>query len=96
MAADDPFDLDAIPPWRGLPGPPPARPAAWRRHVAGGSVAVALVVGMQEALEGDRRREPVVIEVDVRRPVPASPVTLFFDPVDPAATVAYLRRRHAV
>lgn len=56
-----------------------------------GGVLAAVMLGLQEALEPQRRDE-VVIEVDVDRPgLRDERVRLQLDPTSPARTVAYVR-----
>ena len=73
--------------WEDRPLPPtPQRLGAVRSS----ALAAAVLLGMQAALE-PARREQVVIEVDVDRPVrPVDGVVLHFDEGSPRRTVAVL------
>jgi hypothetical protein len=72
---------------------PPIAPgvAGWRRRSAAGAVAAAVLIGIQEALDPERRDEPVV-EVGVVPTDPGGDVELRFDEVSPRRTVAVVRR----
>jgi hypothetical protein len=73
--------------WDARPLPPRPRRLGTVRSSA---LAAAVLLGMQAALEPPRR-EQVVIEVDVDRPVgPAEGVLLHFDEGSPRRTVAVL------
>jgi hypothetical protein len=68
-----------------------ARPAPRRLAPARGSVLAAMMIGLQEVLEPQKRDE-VVIEVDVDEPErPIDGVVLHFDPASPSRTVAVVR-----
>jgi hypothetical protein len=67
------------------------RPAPRRLGPVRGGVVAAMMLGLQEALEPQRRDE-VVVEVDVDRPeAPAGRVCLHFDAASPRRTVAVVR-----
>jgi hypothetical protein len=86
----DPFDLDRIPPWRGLPTPPAAVPARWRRGVTTGAFLSAVALGLRDVLDPRPDRTPEVAPAPSGRD--DGPVTLLFDPDEPRDTVAVLRR----
>ena len=69
----------------------PQRPTPRRAGPVRGGVLAAVMLGLQEALEPQRRDE-VVIEVDVDRPDAAHQrVRLHFDAGSPRRTVAVVR-----
>jgi hypothetical protein len=66
------------------------RPAPRRIGPVRGGVLAAMMLGLQEALE-PRRRDEVVVEVDVDRPdARVGRVRLWFDAASPRHTVAFV------
>jgi hypothetical protein len=71
----------------------PQRPEPRRVGSLRGSVLAAMMLGLQEALEPQKRTE-IVVEVDADEPeVPVEGVLLHFDPASPRRTVARLPAR---
>jgi hypothetical protein len=64
--------------------------AGWRQRSAAGAVAAAVLIGIQEALEPERRDE-AVIEVGLAPADPEGDVELRFDEGSPRRTVAVVR-----
>jgi hypothetical protein len=83
---DDLFDLDRIPPWRGLPAPAPPPPSAWRRGLGAGALLSAIAFGLRDVFDRDPDRTPEVAPAPSGRD--DGPIRLLFDPDDPRATVA--------
>jgi len=85
----DPATLRVIDGWsREQPAVEPARP--WRRAAVAGAITTALVTGVREALEDEE--EDAVVDIDrVRERSLLEPVTLYFVPGEPRASVAIVR-----
>ena len=85
----DPATLAVIDGWSSVTRTVEPVPA-WRRAAAAGALTTALATGVREALE-DEAEDPVV-EID-RAPerTRLEPVTLYFVPGEPRATVALVR-----
>jgi hypothetical protein len=64
--------------------------AGWRQRSAAGAIAAAVLIGIQEALEPERRDEAVV-EVGLAPADPVGDVELRFDEGSPRRTVAVVR-----
>jgi hypothetical protein len=72
-------------------GSDPLRFNHWMKRSATGAVLTGIAIGLQQALEAPRQQPAFVIEAsDV--PDPDGPIDLRFDPDDPSATVAIIRR----
>jgi hypothetical protein len=72
-------------------GSDPLRFSHWMKRSATGAVLTGIAIGLQQALETPRQQPAFVIEAsDV--PDPDGPIDLRFDPDDPSATVAIIRR----
>ncbi len=72
-------------------GSDPLRFNHWMKRSATGAVLTGIAIGLQQALETPRQQPAFVIESsDV--PDPDGPIDLRFDPDDPSATVAIIRR----
>jgi hypothetical protein len=82
----DEFDLDRIPPWRGLPAPPPAPPAGWRRGLTAGAFLSAVALGLRDVFDPEPDRTPEV--APARRDRDDGPIMLLFDPDEPRNTIA--------
>jgi len=72
-------------------GRDPLRFNNWRRRSTAGVLMTGIAVGLQKALELPRQQPAFVIEAS-DEPVPDGPIELKFDPDDPSATVAIIRR----
>lgn len=84
--ATDGSDIDEVP-----EGSDPLRFNHWMKRSATGAVLTGIAIGLQQALETPRQQPAFVIEAsDV--PDPDGPIDLRFDPDDPSATVAIIRR----
>ena len=85
----DPATLRVIDGWsREQPAVEPTRP--WRRAAVAGAIKTALVTGVREALEDEE--EDAVVDIDrVRERSLLEPVTLYFVPGEPRASVAIVR-----
>jgi hypothetical protein len=71
----------------------PLRFDDWRRRSATGVVMTGIALGFREALELPDQRPALVIEAPGGPGDPDRPIDLHFDPDDPSATVAVVRRR---
>jgi hypothetical protein len=72
-------------------GSDPLRFSHWMKRSATGAVLTGIAIGLQQALETPRQQPAFVIEAsDV--PDPDGPIDLRFDPDDPSATVAIIRK----
>jgi hypothetical protein len=73
----------------------PLRFDDWRRRSATGVVMTGIALGFREALELPDQRPALVIEAPGGPGDPDRPIDLHFDPDDPSATVAVVRRPNA-
>jgi len=89
---DQPPDPDGGPAGDGLDqGRDPLRFNNWMKRSATGAVMTGIAVGLQKALELEKQQPAFVIEAS-DEPDPDGPIQLKFDPDNPAATVAIIRR----
>jgi hypothetical protein len=72
-------------------GPDPLRFNNWRRRSTAGVLMTGIAVGLQKALELPKQQPAYVMEAS-DEPDPDGPIQLKFDPDNPAATVAIIRR----
>jgi hypothetical protein len=83
---------DGLSPEDGIdPGPDPLRFNNWRRRSTAGVLMTGIAVGLQKALELPKQQPAFVMEAS-DEPDPDGPIQLKFDPDNPAATVAIIRR----
>ncbi|MGI8776707.1 MAG: hypothetical protein ACR2LJ_04825 [Acidimicrobiales bacterium] len=67
-----------------------ARPSGVARRALGATFSVGLALGLREALQPEPS-SPIVIIDEEREPPPLGPVTLFFHPAVPEATLILVR-----
>jgi len=67
-----------------------ARPGGVAKRALGATFRVGLALGLREALQPEPT-SPIVIIDDEREPPPFGPVTLFFHPAVPEATLILVR-----
>ena len=74
-------------------GADPLRFNSWMKRSATGAVLTGIALGLQHALERERVQPAFVMEAPGEPDDPDEPITLHFDPDDPAKTVAVVRTR---
>jgi len=67
-----------------------ARPAPLARRLLGATFSAGLALGLRDVLQPEPTSPAVVID-DAREPPPLGPVTLFFHPQVPEATLVAVR-----
>jgi hypothetical protein len=72
-------------------GKDPLRFSNWMKRSATGAVMTGIAVGLQEALQPQKKEVPFVIEARGEPDDPDRPIDLRFDPDSPADTVAIIR-----
>jgi hypothetical protein len=71
----------------------PLRFNNWMKRSATGAVMTGISLGLREALENKKNEPAFMIEASGQPEDPDNPISLHFDPDNPADTVAIIRRK---